>query len=68
MSNKTRKRDTRRAATILDTAELVGVSQSEVQKVLRGDRENEQVVAVFMEIQEGKNALLNAVKKLIPFN
>jgi hypothetical protein len=62
------KRDVRRAATILETAEIVGVSQSEVQKVLRTDRNNEKIIAVFMELTERKNALLEEVKNLIPFN
>lgn len=63
-----RKRDTRRAANILDTAEITGLSTSQVQKVLRTDRNNDTVVSVFMELQEGKNKLLEEVKKLIPFN
>jgi predicted transcriptional regulator len=64
---KTVKRDVRRAATVLETAEIVGVSQSEVQKVLRADRNNDRVLEVFMELTERKNALLEEVKKLIPF-
>ena len=62
------KRDTRRAATILDTAEVMGVSPNHVQKILRMDRENDQVVNVFMELTERKNLLIEEVKKLIPFN
>jgi len=61
-----RKRDVRRAAIVVDTAEVVGVSRSEVQKVLRGDRNNDTVIAVYMEIHEGKNRLLEEVKKLLP--
>lgn len=63
-----KKRDTRRAANILDTAEITGLSTSQVQKVLRTDRNNDKVVAVFMELSERKNDLLEEVKKLIPFN
>ena len=59
---------TNRAANVKDTAELVGVSTSLVQKVLRGERENETVLTVFMELSERKNLLLDEVKKLIPFN
>jgi hypothetical protein len=66
--NKTSKKDTRRAAFIKDTAELAGVSQRQAQRVLAGDQENETVISVFMEIQEGYTALLDAVKQLVPFN
>lgn len=62
-----RKRDTRRAARVLDTAEVLGVSPSLVQKVLRTERDNEKVVAVHMELTERHNLLLEEVKKLVPF-
>lgn len=61
------KKDVRRAAIIKDTAEVVGVSQRQVQRVLAGNQENEKVVSVFMEISERKNALLKEVKMLVPF-
>lgn len=62
------KKDTKKAANIIDTAEVLGLSQSTVQKVLRGDRENPNVINVFMILDEGKNKLLKAVKELVPFN
>ena len=65
---KQNKRDVERAATIKKTAELVGVSKRYVRMVMDGDRESETVTTVFMELTEGKNALLEEVKKLIPFN
>lgn len=65
---KTRKRDTVRAATVLETAGILGISQRQVQKVMAGDSENDKVVAVFMELTERKSALLEEVKQLIPFN
>ena len=61
------KRDIKKAATILDTAELAGVSPRQVRRVLRGEQENQNVFTVFMELTEGKNMLLQEVKKLIPF-
>lgn len=61
------KRDAINAARVIKTAECVGVSTSLVQKVIRGDRNNDKVLSVFMEIQEGENALLEQVKKLVPF-
>ncbi|MBN8834604.1 MAG: hypothetical protein ABS68_00080 [Niastella sp. SCN 39-18] len=65
---KHNKRDIRRAATVEETAGLLGISKNYVQKVMRGDRENDEVVAVFMELSERKNYLLEEVKKLVPFN
>ena len=62
------KRDVRRAANIKDTAEVLGVSTSLVQKSLNASRNNEAVIEVFMEISERKNLLIEEVKKLIPFN
>ena len=67
-SNNKRTRDVRRAATVKDTAEITGLSPSEVQKVLRAERNNDTVVAVFMELTERQNLLLQEVKRLVPFN
>ena len=61
------KRNARRAATVIETAELVGVTPRAVQMVLSGDRRNEGVLSIFMEIDERHNALLREVKKLVPF-
>lgn len=60
------KRDIKKAATVVETAELVGVSPSMVRKVLNTDRKNDTVEMVFMELTERKNLLLEEVKKLIP--
>lgn len=65
---KPNKIDVSRAATIKETAQVVGVSQRYVQMVLKGDRENDKIVEVAMAITEGKNLLLDEVKKLVPFN
>ena len=66
MQNQT-ERDVRRAATIKETAEVIGVSTRHVQRVLSGDRENDKVIMVFMELTEKKSELLEEVKKLVPF-
>lgn len=71
MTKKTRykgKRDARKRATVLETAEIAGVSVSLVEKVLKADRNNEKVLSVFMEITERHNELLQDVKDLVPFN
>lgn len=61
-------RDIIRAANIKKTAEIVGVSPRFVNYVLNGDRESEDVLSVFMLLQEGENKLLQAVKELLPFD
>ncbi|MCX6210085.1 MAG: hypothetical protein NTZ59_11480 [Bacteroidetes bacterium] len=66
MDNKS-KRDAINAARVIKTAECVGVSTNLVQKVIRGERNNDKVLGVFMEIQEGENKLLEEVKKIVPF-
>jgi hypothetical protein len=62
-----RKKDTKKAATIIETAELTGVSQRSVQRVISGDQDNERVFTVFMELTERKNRLLQEVMQLVPF-
>lgn len=66
------KKDLKKTLRVNMTAELVGVSTNQVYKVLRGDRENEQVMETYMTIKEiepvYENALVAAVKKLVPFN
>lgn len=61
-------RDTVRAARIKRTAEIVGVSERYVQLVLNGDRQNDDVLLVYMEMAEGENKLIQEVKKLVPLN
>lgn len=66
--SKTSTRDVVRAARIKRTAEIVRVSVRYVQLVLNGDRADEEVLSVFMTLDEGENKLVQAVKEMIPFN
>lgn len=66
--DKKRKRDVEHAALVKKTADITGYSTNYVGKVLRMDRENSDVLAVYMELKEGDNALKQAVRKLVPFN
>jgi len=59
---KSSKRNTKRAATVLETAEIIGLSTRQVQRVMSGDRQNENVVTVFMELKERKEALIEELK------
>jgi hypothetical protein len=63
-----RKRNTKRAALIQDTAELTGLSTRSVERVLAADQKNPTALAVFMELEEGYENLRNQVKTLVPFN
>jgi hypothetical protein len=65
---KKRKRDTEHAALVKKTADIAGVSLDYVRKVIRMDRESEEVMNVYMTLKEGENELKAAVRKLVPFN
>jgi hypothetical protein len=66
--SKTKKRDSEMAFRVKRTAELCGVKTNQVYKVLKGDRNNEEIFTTYMELLERDNALLQEVKKLVPFN
>lgn len=63
-----RGRDVKRAALVKKTAELMGVSQRYVNMVLAGERDNDCIIACYMELLEGENLLLEKVRQLVPFN
>ncbi|THU36897.1 hypothetical protein FAM09_18210 [Niastella caeni] len=49
-------------------ADIHGVTADHVRKVIRGDRDNEEILATYMHIIESDNQLLKAVKNVTPFN
>ena len=61
-----RKRDSKRATLVKMTAESLGVSTDLVKRVLRMERKNEQVLATYLELDEGMNLLLQEVKRVAP--
>ena len=62
-------RDNRKALIVKKVAEKNRVSTNLVYKVLAGDRDNEQILSDYLTIKEEvDNAIVNAVKKLVPFN
>ncbi len=65
---KTNDRSSETAYRVKRTAELTGVKPTSVYRIIRGDRKNEEVFTTYMELMERDNALLNEVKKLVPFN
>jgi hypothetical protein len=62
-----KNRDVLRAALVGITAELTDRSPRFVNYVLSGTRKNEAVLTVYMELSEGSNLLMQAVKSLLPF-
>ena len=69
---KMAERDTIRAARVQRTADITGVTPRAVRYILNGERENDDVLMVYMEIKEMEekldNDLKNEVNKLVPFN
>ena len=62
------KRDSFNATLVKQTAEITKVSERYVNYVISGDRENNQVMAVYMELLEGSNELKKRVMELVPFD
>lgn len=66
--NKPSIRDSEVATRVKRTAELAGVSERYVYLVINGFRRSQKILGIYMQLQEGENLLLQAVKELIPFN
>lgn len=65
---KTGSRDRFNTVLVSQTADITGYKMRYVYMVLQGIRENEAVLTVYMELKEGHNKLLEAVKQLVPFD
>lgn len=66
--NKTSARNPRTTYLVKNTADICGVSESTVYKVIDGTRNNEKVLGAYMTLSEKSNDLLEAVRKMVPFN
>jgi hypothetical protein len=70
--NKTIQKNTvnelRRRDLASRVAEIHGVTADHVRKVIRGDRDNESILATYMHMIESDNLLLQTVKNMLPFN
>jgi len=62
---KNSTKDKIKAIVVEKMAEKHDVNKNYVYKVANGDRKNE---GIFSDYMEGYELLLNAVKKLVPFN
>ena len=60
---KTIQRDPVRAARVKTVAELLGVSKRQVYRVIDGEQKNDLILETYMQINEGENLLLTAVKQ-----
>jgi predicted regulator of amino acid metabolism with ACT domain len=64
---KQKNRDSEKATRVKKVAELTGVSPRQVYRVIRGDESNDAVLRVYMQLTEGENLLLQAVKETVSF-
>ena len=65
---KINKRSAWKASLAQKTAKTCQVSERYVRMVINGDRENQDVMNVYMKLWEGENKLLASVKELVGFN
>ena len=65
---KTNKRDAFTASLVRETANMAGVSARQVRRVINGTSENDNVMSIYMELKEGSNKLLTAIKLAVPFD
>ncbi len=63
-----RIRSAEHAWRVKRTAEITGLKTDTVYKIIRGVRENENVITIYMDLLDGDRTLVNEVKKLVPFN
>lgn len=61
------KRNSETATRVKRTAEICGVSTRHVYRVIIGDRVDQEVLTVYMQLAEGENLLLKSVKEAVPF-
>lgn len=67
LSGYKKGRDSEKAVRVKRTAITAGVSQSLVYKVIKGERVHDEVMRIYMQLEEGENLLLQAVKQAAPF-
>ncbi len=65
---KTKKRNTLQAAMVQRVADICKLTPRQVRRVIKGDSKNEDVLRIYMELQEGENELIKHIKEIIPFN
>jgi hypothetical protein len=71
MAKKTKdtiRRNTVKRALKETTAELTGVNERSVRRVLAGDQVNEKVMATYMELWERYPLMVEEVKRIVLFD
>ena len=73
MGNKTISRSSEVSTRVARTAEIAGVSTRTVKRVIDGDDSvadatREKVLAIYYQLFEGENLLIQAIKQAVPFN
>ena len=63
-----RTRNAARAARVKTVAKMFEVTERHVNNVLSGDRINQEIIDAFLQLEQGENLLLNAVKQSVKFN
>lgn len=63
---KTTAYDPMKPFLVQKVADMHGVSKAYVYMILNCERENEEIFSSYMELLEGTNNLLEAVKKAVP--
>ncbi len=67
--NKTINRDTIRAARVIRTAQITGVSKRQVRRVCEGKCQNENVISVMVRMAQAEemldNLLINEIKSIV---
>jgi hypothetical protein len=71
---KTKKRDVIQAVKVKITADAVGVSTRQVNRVIQGENKNDEIINAFLIVDEAINSLANstnlvkAAADLVPFD
>lgn len=66
--NKTQSRNPQITFIVKNVAEMTGFTPDYIYKIIAGERKNNEVLGLCMDLLEGSNVLVEEVKKLIPFN
>lgn len=65
MENK-KKRDAIQASRVLRIAEKMGVSKRHVYRVIKGQCENEEILAMYITLCEMENEIIDEVRRIVP--
>jgi len=67
MMEKETQQKQKRDDTAAIVAEIQGVSAAYVRMIVNGKRENETILKTYVQLQEGKKQLIEAIKNQLPY-